>query len=90
MNCTINLAAVHSKQDFYALLEHTLPFSEYFGHNLDALYDVLTDMHEPVHITFMHCNVAHTHLNEYFTKIQQTFADATQNGSAVTAEWQYI
>ena len=36
--------AVHTRLDFYEAVASALSFPEWFGHNLDALYDCLTDL----------------------------------------------
>ncbi|MGX7827053.1 barstar family protein [Actinokineospora sp. 24-640] len=36
--------SVHTRLDFYDAVAETLRFPEWFGHNLDALYDCLTDL----------------------------------------------
>ncbi|MFC7613657.1 barstar family protein [Actinokineospora soli] len=37
-------SAVRSRSDFYEAVAAALEFPEWFGHNLDALYDCLTDL----------------------------------------------
>jgi hypothetical protein len=37
-------AGVRTKPDFYEAVAEVLSFPEWFGHNLDALYDCLTDL----------------------------------------------
>ena len=36
-----------SPEDIHGVILERLPLPEYYGGNLDALYDVLTDPHEP-------------------------------------------
>ena len=43
MEFTIDLSAVYSADDFHDILEETLPLSEYYGRNLDSLYDCLSE-----------------------------------------------
>jgi RNAse (barnase) inhibitor barstar len=40
----LNGALLTTKKEFLTAIAHTLDFPSYFGHNLDALYDVLTDL----------------------------------------------
>ena len=39
----VNFKKVTTREEMYALLEKKLPLPEYFGCNLDALHDVLTE-----------------------------------------------
>ncbi len=44
---TAVLPAVETTHDFYAQIAGVLQFGDYFGRNLDALWDCLTDLEEP-------------------------------------------
>ena len=46
----MDLNRLDSMKNVHAFLERELEFPEYYGHNLDALYDCLTDIAEPVTI----------------------------------------
>lgn len=43
-NITINFSDVTSKDDIHNLLSQALELPEYYGRNLDALYDCLSDI----------------------------------------------
>ncbi len=46
----LNLTNINSKQELHEYLEKELGFPYYYGKNLDALYDCLTDIYEPTAI----------------------------------------
>ena len=46
----INCRKIDNIGDFYKILGKKLDFPEYFGNNLDALHDVLTERREPTKI----------------------------------------
>ncbi|GLI39954.1 barstar family protein [Geobacter hydrogenophilus] len=49
--CTISGRSVHSLNELYDELARQLPLPDYFGRNLDALWDVLsTDIEGPVEL----------------------------------------
>lgn len=48
------LPEVDRTQDFYAALSSALGLPSYFGGNLDALWDVLTDLAEPTALVWRH------------------------------------
>ena len=50
MEYRIDCAAITDRQTFHRILATTLSFPEWYGHNLDALYDCLTDISEPTHL----------------------------------------
>ena len=47
---TINCAGITEKEALHALFAKALHFPEWYGNNLDALYDLLTDLPEPTHV----------------------------------------
>ena len=44
MEYTIDLRNVKEPESMHDIIEYSLPVPEYYGRNLDALYDVLTSM----------------------------------------------
>ena len=55
---TINLQGVKSYAALHEALAAALPFPDGYGHNLDALYDVLTEYGANWKITFLHASAA--------------------------------
>ena len=43
-----------SREETHKYLKETFGFSEYYGENLDALHDCLTDLCEETKLTFLH------------------------------------
>ena len=63
----IDLMGISGKDELHALLQKELPLPAYYGCNLDAFYDVLTDKGEGWNIIFYNCSkmaVARTALDE--------------------------
>ena len=58
MEVTFDLTACFSPDDVHDLLRDKLPLPEYYGGNLDALYDVLTDPHDHWRLRFTGTKVA--------------------------------
>lgn len=44
MEYCIDVAGIDSVQTFHQVLAQTLSFPDWYGHNLDALYDCLTEL----------------------------------------------
>lgn len=43
---TLHCAGIETKQQLHAALASALNFPEWYGHNLDALYDCLTELRD--------------------------------------------
>ena len=50
MEFTIDCSEIHDAKAFHNALSQTLNFPDWYGHNLDALYDCLTELETPVHL----------------------------------------
>ena len=58
MTFTIDLSKVKTREELHDLLQEELPLPEYYGRNLDALYDVLTSVCEPMEIQILNFSEA--------------------------------
>ena len=47
---TVSCAGLDTREALHAAIAQALSFPEWYGHNLDALYDCLTDLDDPVHL----------------------------------------
>ena len=54
----VDLAGVRSAARLHTVLAETLPLSEQYGRNLDALHDVLTEFGPRWHIVFRNAGAA--------------------------------
>ena len=52
MTITINCDAIESMREFHEIMAREFHFPDWYGKNLDALYDCLTDITEPCTLTF--------------------------------------
>ena len=66
----LNRRAVHDH------LAEQLHLPDYYGRNLDALYDLLTERDTPLRLVVQHRDVLLTWLGEYGTALCQTLEDA--------------
>lgn len=58
-----------SKTSLYLHLIRVLSLPNYFGNNLDALWDVLTEEDELTEIVFLNTDQAKKHLGQYGVKL---------------------
>ena len=59
------------------LAEH-LAFPDYYGHNLDALYDLLTERSSPTRLIVRHKRTLLSWLGDYGEALCQTLEDAAR------------
>ena len=64
-----------SKKETHQYLQETFGFPAYYGKNLDALYDCLTEMRE-MEVEFRHTEDMLTALGTYGEKLLEVFREA--------------
>lgn len=69
----INGERITSKEALYSHLNRLFCFPSYFGNNLDALWDVLTDEVEPTMIHFKNVFAMQEQLGNYGEKVIRLF-----------------
>lgn len=57
-------------------LSERLRFPDYYGRNLDGLYDLLSELTEPIQLVVQHKGALLTWLGEYGEALCQTLEDA--------------
>lgn len=57
------------KKTTHEYIAKMLSFPEYYGHNLDALYDMLTDIAKPLTIIIKHSELLEAQLGSYYGKL---------------------
>ena len=77
MIITIDGLAMKKKEDFYQNTKEELDVPEYFGNNLDALYDFLTEQPDILQVKFLHYDRMCTQLGAPFCqKLLKVLQDA--------------
>lgn len=77
MKIIIDGTMIQNKEDLYQAMDDVLHFPEYFGHNLDALYDVLTERTDRLTAEFFHYDLLTEKLGEEFCEqLCRVFMDA--------------
>ena len=75
---TVDLRKARTRGRIHTRIKKALGFPEYYGRNLDALYDCLTDVPSPCEIEVIGLELLPEELSEYASKIRLVFEDAAE------------
>ena len=70
--------AVTSMEDIHQVLSQQLEFPEWYGGNLDALHDCLTDLHEDVELSIVHTDALLETLGPAYVRLTRVLSDAAE------------
>ena len=70
----IDCSPIRTKEDLHSIFREALSFPNWYGNNLDALYDCLTDCTGKVRI--LNWEIAEGNLGNYGTKVKKVIAAA--------------
>lgn len=73
-----------SKEKAHAYLKRKLDFPDYYGKNLDALWDLLTTIHEPLEIHVIHGDRMLLKMGDYGRRLLETLEEAAKESRHVT------
>lgn len=77
----IDCSSIRSKEDLHNLFRENLCFPDWYGNNLDALYDCLTDCTGTVRL--LNWDTAETHLGTYGKKAKKVIAAAALRNTSL-------
>lgn len=72
----IDLTGVDTYGEFHTRIKNALDLPDYYGENLDALYDVLVELGDGWDIVFLHTRELEEALPRYAEKLKKLFNDA--------------
>ena len=75
--------SIKTKDALHDALSRSLSLPEWYGRNLDALYDCLTDLHENTEILLLHAEALENSLGEYARQFQCVLNDAAADQPCV-------
>ncbi|MET3979522.1 ribonuclease inhibitor [Mucilaginibacter sp. UYP25] len=84
---TIDGAYIKSISDFHKSTKRLFNFPEYYGENLDALWDCLVEVETPITIIWKNHKLSASHLSSDFTKIVSVFNDAQKEIEGIFVEY---
>lgn len=74
---------IFTKEQLHEALARSLKFPEYYGGNLDALFDMLTASSDPISIEITHADELADHLGDYFDKFTKVVVDASEDNAGL-------
>ena len=77
----IDCSEIHSREDLHRLFRETLDFPQWYGNNLDALHDCLTEITGQVRL--LDWTVAEQRLGAYGEKARKVIAAAAFQNQAL-------
>lgn len=89
----VNLTEATTREALHAALKAGLSLPDYYGENLDALHDVLTDLtagasaDSPVEITFAGYKASKKALSDDFYKFRELVEDVAESTEYFTVFW---
>ena len=78
MRIELDCGQMTDKQAVHAYLKQALSLPEYYGNNLDALFDVLTELEEPVELVLTHSHLLCDRLGSYGEALLETLQEASE------------
>lgn len=78
---TIDCSNIRSREDLHRLFQEALSFPEWYGSNLDALYDCLTEISGKVRI--LNWEIAEQHLGAYGLRAKKVIAAAALHNTSL-------
>lgn len=82
----ISCKDINSRYQLHEKLTELLSFPEWYGRNLDALHDLLTDISEDTIITFTEFSALEENLGRYSLLLRKVISDAAEANNKLSFE----
>ncbi len=82
-HCILDGEAIGTREQLHEILQRELELPEWYGRNLDALYDCLTDSHDLISIEFQNREALTDHLGRYARALEQVLRDAAMENEQI-------
>ena len=79
----IDLKDVYTADELHERIAQSIPVPEYYGANLDALHDVLTEQSEGWVIVFSSASVPETTMGKYMKNLRRMCAAAAEENEGL-------
>lgn len=83
MNIILDGKHMTNKEKTHEYLKKELDLPEYYGNNLDALWDVLMDIDCDLNINLINLNIIVNNLGDYGNSLIEVFEDASKSNDNI-------
>jgi len=88
MYCEIDLSGIDSRAALHEALKAGLSLPAWYGANLDALHDVLTEGTEPVGLVFKNADRVPEGMRGYIAALRRTLDDVQRERPGLSVRWE--
>ena len=88
MEFVLDGSAVSSREDLHEALARGLALPDWYGGNLDALHDCLTEITQPTELVIRGSNALEAALGSYAAAFRRVLADSAAQNDALTVTWE--
>lgn len=81
MDITLDFGRIKTEEELHSYIKRKLEFPDYYGDNLDALWDMLTGESEEMRITIKHSEHFIDNLGEYAEDVLDIFEESAEENS---------
>ena len=82
----LDFRPIHTREEVHKYLAMKLDLPDYYGENLDALYDCLTEKNADNTVIFVNTALLEEYLGDYAEKILSCFRDASSECGFILRE----
>ena len=87
LTCILKGSEIRDLLTLHRTLAQSLAFPQWYGNNLDALYDCLTDLHEPAKITVEEPEMLRERLGGYADRLRRVLLDSADENGCLEIDW---
>ena len=88
MRFVLDGGSVGNCETLHRVLAAGLQFSDWYGGNLDALHDGLTEINQPTELVIRGSDTLETALGSYAAAFRRVLADSAAQNDALTVTWE--
>ena len=87
MHYILDGSSIFSRESLHRALSETLHFPEWYGANLDALYDCLTCISDPTELEIRGCAKLTRALGDYMERLRQVINRCAAENPSFSVVW---
>ena len=88
MRFVLDSGSVGNCETLHRVLAAGLQFPDWYGGNLDALHDCLTEINQPTELVIRSSDTLETALGSYAAAFRRVLTDSAAQNDALTVTWE--